>query len=248
MNEKPPPLLRSDIDYNPPPPPLNRGDSTKSWVIGCSAGCLVAALIVGVAGFFVARSLVSTWNEAREKLTSTEPVQFETPSAAGGQDLQGVLNRYNRFREALASRTDAEPLVLTGDDVNVLICFHPDLAALREHARVSIEDDKLTSRLSIPLDGMMESMKGRFLNGEATIRLSLAGGKLHAYIENLQAAGYSVPEPFMRELRKEDVFEDSRTDPEFDALINTLDKIEIEGGKLHIVPKPANERPPAAGN
>ena len=243
MNQNPPPL-RSDIDYNPPQPPPERGDSTKAWVIGCSAGCLVAALVFGVTAFFVFRGLVSTWKETAEKLTSTEPVSFEQPEISEGETRE-LTNRDDRFRTALASGSDTEPLILTGKEANALICSHPDLADLKAHTRLAIEGDRLTSKVSIPLDNMMESMRGRYLNGEATIRLSLANGKLRAYIVELQAGGHSVPEFIMEELRKEDIFEDSRTDPEIEAAINTLEEIRIEEGKLHIVPKPANERPKA---
>ena len=239
MNSQPPPL-QSGIDYSPPPP--KQGGTSKTWVIGCSAGCLLALLLFGVAAFFVVRGLLTAWEEAREKLTSDTPARFETP-VAGESEIREVTERFDRFRDALVSGNDAPPLVLTGEEANWLICFHPDLADLKDHTRVSIEGERLTSEVSLPLDGLMPSMKGRYLNGEATIRLSLANGKINAYIEDLQAEGFSVPEAIMRQLRKENIFEGSETDPEFDSLINNLEEIRIEDGKLRVVPKPASQRP-----
>lgn len=239
MNEPVPPQLPPDIDYQIPPRPEPVSSGTK-WGIGCSIGCLIALLVGGIITYVIVTRIKSGLNAAFDAFSSSTPIAFTTPTADPGT-ISALITRYDAFADAMKNGTDTGPLELTGDEINLLIHNHPDWIELAGHTEVTIQDDQLTGRVSIPLDGV-PLMSGRFFNGTATIRLSLIDGKLEAYLDNIEAGGNPLPPEIASALKSDNIFKNSQSNPEMEKEIQSLKEIRIQGGRLIIVPKPAAER------
>ena len=91
--------------------------------------------------------------------------------------------------------------------------------------------------------GFSKKFKGRYLNGEATIRFALPPGELEVYLVDLKGPTGALPEPAMQEFRKQNLMQDARTDPNFERMFEALEELKVEDGKLWIVPKKAADRP-----
>lgn len=236
MNQPP------DIAYQPPQPKEGLSTGAK-WGIGCSVGCLFTLLIAGVISYVIYVKAKEIGTGILNEYTSETPIVFVAPEADQAS-IDDVISRYDAFSDAMKEGTETSPLTLSEADINLLIYHHPDWKEMAGHTSISIEDDQLTGQLSIPLDELGSLLKGRFLNGSATIRLSLSDGHLEGYMDSIEVANQMVPPEIISELQKDNIFKKSETDPEFREKIRGLDEIRIEGGELIIVPKPAVDRQP----
>lgn len=241
MAHPPIPPLPPDIDYLPPQPSDGMSPGAK-WGIGCSLGCLLLALVVGGLGIFGVIKAKQWGTAMLDQYTADAPLAFEAP-VASPETVAALLERFDAFSAAMREGAEAEPLVLSGDEINLLIHHHPDWQELAGHVSVAIEDDQLTGTLSIPLDPIGGFLAGRFLNGKATLRLALSGESLEAYIEEIEVANQTLPETITRELKGKNLFEDAATDPEFRVTMGALDELRVAEGRLFIVPKPPERRP-----
>ena len=68
-------------------------------------------------------------------------------------------------------------------------------------------------------------------------RMAMAEGKPVLYIENLSVDGRPLPKMFLDKLRKENLLEESATDPEARKLLDKIEELKIENDELHIVPE-----------
>ena len=238
MNQPPP--LQPDIEYRPPQP--SRGLSTGAkWGIGCSIGCLITLLIGGLLAYLAFVKVKEAAVSLLDKFSSTSPVVFSAPPADQAT-IDSVLKRFDDFTEAMKEGRDVAPLALSGEEINLLINYHPEWKELAGHTSVSIDEDKLRCQVSVPLDSLNPFLKGRYFNGDATIRLGLADGKLETYVDDLRVGGKPLPPEVMTELKSANLFQDQHRNPELEELTRSIEAIRIENGRLIIVPQPASER------
>lgn len=223
--------------------PQRRGMSSGAkWTMGCGLGCLFTLLIV-------AGGLYWTYTKAKEfgvgmlnQFTSETAQTFPVPEAEPAQ-VESLVARFDSFGQAMNERRDAEALVLTGDEINLLINNHPEMKEMAGKAQVEIVGDKLFANISVPLGDMGEAVKGRYLNGRASIRLFLLNGTLQGFIDDVEVNGMKIPAPFMAQLKSENIFKGANQDPKFQSSLGALEDLKIENGQIIIVPKPAAERP-----
>lgn len=235
-----PPQLPPDIDYRPPQPHQGMSSGAK-WGVGCSIGCLTLLLIFGCLAFFLyfkSKELVSA---VVDQYTSETPIVFEAPEAEQ-VTIDALVAEFDDFRDAMEQGADTAPLMLTGEEINLLIYHHPDWEQMAGHTQVEIVGDQLTGQISLPLDEVMPLLKGRYVNGKATIRLELSESGLEAYIDSIEVANQAAPPEIITELQKENLLQETQHNPEFRQLMETLESIRIENGQLIIVPKPAADR------
>ena len=230
-------------DYSQPVPrPENKGSGGK-WLLGCSLGCLLSLLLLGGVVFFVVIKAKDLASGAVNHFTSETPVAFDLPEADPAK-LETLLAKFEAFAKAMQDGTETEPLEVTGDDINLIISQHPDWEELSTRTRVAIVDDRLSAEISVPMDDVGDLFKGRYLNGVASIRLSLITGKLEGHVQDVSVAGNPLPASFLTQLRAENLFKDSPRDSKLNAAVDQLQELKIENGRLRLVPKPAAERKP----
>ncbi len=140
-----------------------------------------------------------------------------------------------------------ETLVLTSDDINALLEDDPEL---KGKAYAKIEGNVVKGEISIPLDAIPGG-KGRYLNGEAEFKASLADGVLIVTLDSVEVNGKQIPEEFMKPIRQQNLAKDLYKDEKTSEMIRRLESLEIKDGKiiLKVRPKAAADaaKPTEAG-
>jgi hypothetical protein len=201
-------------------------------------GCIIASILVvlvmilvGVGGFIVYRLITGVV----ESYTATTPLELPKVEMPAEQ-REALKNRVDLFRKAVDAGTPAEPLVLTSDDLNALIDENPDL---KGKVYVRVEGDKVKGSVSIPLDALAESplmtaLKGRYLNGEADLGVSLQNGVLIVILDSIEVNNQKAPESAMTELRKQNLAKELYKDPKMAETIGKFESLTIKDGKIII--------------
>ncbi len=211
----------------------------------CGIGCIVVLLVViglGVGGYFWGKGKVEYFIT---NFTGDKAVPIEAPQGTPEQ-VSAVFARYDGFRSAMAGGKAPTPLVLSDKDINLLMFHHSDFEQVSGKTNVTIEGDKLSAKISMKLDDFPEvvgfpiigwMLKGRYLNGDATVSLSLTEGAPTLFVQDLTVNGMDLPPEVIKELRKENVLKDIKKDENLSKLFERIEEIKVEGGKLYIVPK-----------
>ncbi len=218
-----------------PAPPAKKGLPALAWVgIGCGGLLLLTIIAVTIISIVFFRWMGT--------FMADDPMQFEEVTASQ-EEVQTLLDRFDGFKTALEGNQDAEPLRLTGRDLNLLVAHHPDWLPFQDIVFFEISDGQLGGMLSLPLGEFIPNLQGKYLNGSGQFKIGLHQGDLDIFLQELEVNGQSLPEEFMRDLRREDFYDANSTDPEVDRLIQQLDTIEVEGNEIIITPLPADQRP-----
>lgn len=208
-----------------------------------TAAVLSALIMVGLA--------LAAWVSYRTILryldmyTSTAPVELPR-LATSESERRRALARIKAFHDAVEAGRAVAPLVLSGDDLNTLIQEWP---RLKDRAYLSIEDDRIKAQVSIPLSELKDISltRGRYLNGEAEVKLELDDGRLKLEVISMRAEGKDLP-PMVRDalthadfvLSDEDDDDDGGTEEErrFKRFLGRLESIEVEDGSVVVKPRP----------
>ncbi len=200
--------------------------------------CLMIVVLLMVGGFLTYRSIKGAVSYYIEEYTDTQPYLI-SELYVSGQDEQQVLDRVDNFTKALKEGNHTDPLVLTSDDINILLFQHPDLKFLSEKVYVDIVEDKIEGLVSFPLSEFGGFMTNRYLNGSAVFSFGLIGGRMHVYIDHMDVKSKAIPDSLMVSLRNKNLLENINTNEEFTLAINKLKSITIEDDKIFIVPSNA---------
>jgi len=208
-----------------------RGSVKSCLTIGClSVVVLVAA--VGIGGYFWTKSFLT-----RMVKEYTEPEARSLPTVAlSEEEIRSIIGKLDTFKKEVQEGQAKEPLVLTGDDINALIQYHPDWKDAAGKVHVTIKDNKLRGEVSIPLEKLSPVTKGRYLNGSGALTVNLVSGRLFVFLEELEVKGKSVPDAFMSQIRSKNMVENMNTDPKFSPIVRSLKEIKIEGDRLIVTP------------
>ncbi|MCP4412101.1 MAG: hypothetical protein GY808_05985, partial [Gammaproteobacteria bacterium] len=197
--------------------------------------CLMIVVLLTVGGFLTYRNIKGAVYYYIEEYTDTQPYPI-SQLYVSGKDEQQVLDRVENFTKSLKEGNHTDSLVLTSDDINILLFQHPDLKFLAEKIHVDIVEDKIEGQVSFPLSEFGGFMKNRYLNGSAVFSFGLMSGRLHVYLDYMDVKGKAIPEALMASLRNKNLLEDVNTNEEFTSAINKLQSIIIKDDKIFIVP------------
>jgi hypothetical protein len=233
----------SDYQKFTPPayeePPRQRG----CFFYGCIIASILSLLLVIAVSVFLYLGY-RMLGRAIEEYTSTTPRELPKVEMPAEQ-RQNVADRWTAFRKALEEGRPTEPLVLNSDEINVLIEEQEDLKDLKGMVYVSIDQDKLKGQISIPLEKFVNLglTRGRYLNGEAEIKATIANDVLVVTLESVEVNGKTVPPDAMAQLRGQNVAQDAYKDPKKAAWLRNLQSVEIKDGKLTIKAKDSTKKP-----
>lgn len=203
---------------------------------GCLTGCILALFILmGVLlGLHHLRKMVNNF-------TDSQPTVFPATRSSPEQ-VKELDQRVAAFRAAVEAHQPTAPLALSADDLNALVAAKPEAQALRARFHVAIDADQLKTQVSLPMGQFgVPFFKGRYLNGTATLGLSVRDGKLDVSALAVSAKGNSLPAVYADQLRQNFTTQ-LNMDTNVAAAFAQIQSIEIKDGKLLIVPKP---QPPA---
>jgi len=190
---------------------------------------VVAAL---VASFFAYRALTGMI----EQFTDIEPKDL--PVIEADPDKTAALEEeVQTFADAVEKGTADKPLVLTEEDINTLIQHSEKWQELRGKLYVTIEEGRVSGSVSIPLDDIRLSIvRGRYLNADVTLSISLDHGALEVYFTSIRVKDKPLPEMLMTELTTYNFAQDFLRDPETRDLIRRFEKVEIRDDAVVLVP------------
>lgn len=221
-----------------------RHDQSGGAGVWIAAGCFSMIALLALSGVAMVMAARYALNSMVETYTADSPLDMPMVQVSD-EEYEALKSRVETFNRAMESGETAEPLVFTAEEVNALIQRSVDNVDLSDKVYVSIEDDRVTGEVSIPLAefaGNWEILKGRYINGQGTFRVRLADGRLHVTLEELTVAGESVPEAIMEALRDENLARKMNEDPEFRKSISRLESVEVREGKIFVYPKSPGAR------
>lgn len=216
-------------------PPEAKGVEPKKGH-GCFFyGCIIAIVLVVlcILAVVVAGWATMRWlNTQVEQITDTAPMTL--PKVTLSEDEhKDVRERMDAFKKALDEGKPAT-LTLTGDEITVLI---NDVPEFKDQVAVQIEGEKIKGEISKSLDFFkvpMINTKGRYLNGKAAFKVSLANNTLLVTIDELEVKGKPVPEQFMQSLRNENLAKNVQSNPDQARQVQRLESIVVKDGKITI--------------
>ncbi|MDQ2918670.1 MAG: hypothetical protein M3R10_02190 [Verrucomicrobiota bacterium] len=195
------------MNENPAAPvPPNAGSGC------CGMGC--ATLLALIAFFAIAFVGGGVWaiHHYKNKYTSPEPMKLpevssseessaaesstspSTPAAPNSTAATPVpvkrLSADWKAFEKAGKRNEKAQIALTAAQINSLLQNDKNTSG---RAYVTIENNVARVRLSIPLKNV-PMMKGRYLNGEGTVKASADGDPGKAEITNIVLSGETVPD------------------------------------------------------
>ena len=205
-------------------------------------GCLTLVIVIilgGLAAFFGVRYAGNKLVAALEQYTDTAPTDLPEPVQLSSSRLEELQKRVADFKADIEGDPQGSTLTLTAEEINALVNQDADWQRLKNKVFFNIQNDKLTGQLSLPLDFLagipfLSRLQDRYLNGSATLDVSLRDGRLVAYIESLEVKGQQLPSEFLTELRKQNLAKDIGNDPKVAQEISKLRSIEIQDGKVII--------------
>lgn len=220
-------------------------------------GCMTAvALSVLLALGLAVGALVAyrTMIKYRDMYTALAPAPLPK-LALSEPEREEAVKRAEEFRDAVEEGKELKPLTLTGDDLNALIQEESDL---KDRVFLALEEDKIKAKMSLPLDEFWDAslVQGRYLNGEAEIKLRLRNGALKVELVSMLVDGKPLPKPVRDVLAKSNIFlgdeddedDDDENGPEFErrlkSFLRRVSSIEVKDGVMIVTPRPPS--PPHA--
>jgi hypothetical protein len=214
--------------FTPEPPEAARKQH-GCFFYGCIIASILALLfviLIAVIGYFSFRF----FNQLVQDYTSTTArvlPKVEMPE----EQRKTLKERIEAFRKAVKEGTPTETLVLTSDEINVLIDEEPELKGM---FHVKIEGDELKGQVSIPLEKFANfaMLRGRYLNGEADVKATLDQGVLIVKLDSLEVNGKKVPDEVMKGIRDQNLAKDMYKDEKSAEMMRKLERLEVKDGKI----------------
>lgn len=219
-------------------PPKKRG----CLFYGCLSVTIVAVIMVvmvTIGVLIVRKAYLNTVSQ----FTDTAPTQFE-PVKYSAAEQEALKARVQTFQSGVQQGRDGFELVLSADDLNVLI---QDDAKLRGKLFVAIEADRVKGRISLPLDEVIPAevrkqftkLQGRYLNAEAGFRVALDSGALDVRLEEMTVRGQSLERnrflgSVVKDMKTRNLAQDIQNDPTARENISRLDSLQVRDGKIVI--------------
>jgi hypothetical protein len=220
--------------YEPPLAPVEPVKKPRGcFFYGCVTAICLSLVFLVVVGL-LAYTGYRYYTRMIEQYTSTSPMELPKVDLPPEQ-VEALNARVDAFKKALDTGKDAEPLVLTADEINVLIAKNP---AFKDRVHVEIPGDEIQGQISMPLGQIgLPGLAGRYLNGKASFHVLLTDGQLFVTLRSLEVNGKALPEDVLKSFRKQNLAADFANDPDNAKAIQKLESIEVKDGKLIIKPR-----------
>jgi hypothetical protein len=210
-------------------------------------GCLTVILLVVIsASFMVISAIFITVKLANFVAANAEnaPAPLPVVAAATDEEIKALLEKVESYGKALEGEEgdkNLEPLELTETQLNQLIQKEPEL---KNVVYFDLEPDKITGKVSLPLDPFAEfppfrKLKGKYLSGEGdfTAEITEREGLLVVRLISLKLAnGKALPGAAEAAIGRENLAKDMNANPEVMRIVRKLARIEILKDKVRLVP------------
>ncbi|MDB6124431.1 MAG: hypothetical protein JWQ71_3424 [Pedosphaera sp.] len=217
------------------PPPKKRG----CFFYGCIT-CVILFVVVGIAAFFIARSVVNWANTTLAEYTDDKPMVLPKVEMSA-DERHRLQQRLSAFNDAVQAQSNTPPLILTGREVNALIGTAPEMKELTNYFFITVESNQIRGDVSLPLEKYFRvpfiKFKGRYLNGSGTFNVAKSNGTLLVSIESLESKGKPLPQQQLAQLRHQNLADEFNKNPTNRASLEDYESIEVTNSTIVIRPK-----------
>lgn len=199
-------------------------------------GCLTSVVLLLLASLLVFLGVRFVRNKLNA-YTDAQPLKMPKVEMTDAE-FQILQQRMKAFAAALEQGKALEPLSLNERDLNALIGLSPNTKELADKVHVSLNGNEVKGMVSIPLSGLGWLGKGRYLNGDATFKVSLENGVLIVTAQEIRVKGVPIPESFMGALRRENLAKEAYKDPQNAETIRKFESIQVEDSQVTVKARP----------
>lgn len=199
-------------------------------------GCLTSVVLLLLASLLVFLGVRFVRNKLNA-YTDAQPLKMPKVEMTDAE-FQILQQRMKAFAAALEQGKPLEPLSLNERDLNALIGLSPNTKELADKVHVSLNGNEVKGMVSIPLSGLGWLGKGRYLNGDATFKVSLENGVLIVTAQEIRVKGVPIPESFMGALRRENLAKEAYKDPQNAETIRKFESIQVEDSQVTVKARP----------
>lgn len=200
-------------------------------------GCLTSIVLLLLAGLLVFLGVRFVRNKINA-YTDAQPLKMPKVEMTDAE-FQILQQRMKSFADALEQGKVLEPLTLNERDLNALITLSANTKELADKVHVSLNGTEVKGLVSIPLSGLGWLGRGRYLNGDATFKVSLKNGVLIVTAQEIRVKGLPIPESVMSQLRRENLAKDAYKDPQHAEAIRKFESIQVEDSQVTVKARPA---------
>lgn len=202
---------------------------------GC--GTMVFLFLVLAMMYFVG---VTQLKRFADHVTSPEAAPLPPLAFTQGEKAQ-MRARLSAFAHALTEGKTSDPLVLGGNDLNLLLASTDQFNHMADHVRFRIDEGEVRAELSIPFGDLgSPRYRDRYFNGEGVVKVKVENGKLVVFLDELSVHGRALSKPYhqyLQAIRAINYAQSVNDDPEISAVLERLAAIEIKGSTLTVVPQ-----------
>lgn len=204
-------------------------------VYGCVT-MLVMGVVVILVAFFGARY---GFRKLVDNYTSPTPIKMPAVQLAPNE-IMVLTNRLDAFKVEASTNASEITFSLDANEINALLNTLPELLPYKDTLSVGIKEDVIKAQISLPLDALnLSALKGKFLNGNADVKVSVINGKLDVRLSNLEVNGNKASGAFMTQLQNENLAQDLKLDPDSQRVLERVESIKVEQGRVVIKVKPS---------
>jgi len=201
-------------------------------LIGC--GSLLGLLLIGgIATYFLFWTAV---DRILVGFTTDRPLTI--PHIQMDEATYTALEeRIRDFGSAMEGEAPATPLVLTAEEINVLILRHSKLDNDGAGAVVRILGSQVEAEISIPVGNVLKGLEGRYLNGKAVLAVGVVEERLVAYIQDLRIGDKYLPDQFRERLSRENLLRNAyEKDSDLSNVLSRIRSVEVRDGAIVLTP------------
>jgi hypothetical protein len=199
-------------------------------------GCLTAALVViGV--------VIGLYFGTRKAIKSVvASYTFSTPASVPQLKMSDAEKKQIAAKieeEAKHSLKSSAPLTLNETKLNVLLEESPELQKFSRQIYLKPAGTNLEAQLSLPLDELKSwqqlsaklgpSLKGRYLNGTATLAVAVTNGVLNVHLKDFVVKGKSLPSTFTSVMEPQNLAADANKNANLQSVLARIRSVEVTG-------------------
>ena len=203
--------------------------------ITCIALLLLAGVCVLLGGWYFVHSVNALVTEYTDTVPMALPKVDMPP-----EELARLKARISDFAQALGTRTNIPPLILTSREINALLEDTSEVQKMQLNDKfyVDLEGGEAKAQVSLPLDQLgklpLLHTAGRYLNGAGDLATGLTNAALSVAFTSFQAKGKTLPLQVMATLQQINFADSANRNPTNTDIFRRIDSIEIKDSTLII--------------
>lgn len=179
------------------------------------AGCIIITLLFAMVGGIAAYGIYSGVRQDKDIAVFASEIQEALPTEkASHEEVLDVRKRLSNFATASAAGKPAT-LTLSAHDLNTLV--HNEIALEQVRGTVyfeSIKDDRVQTRIALPINRIAFWKQPRFLNGTAILNVESGDGRIFFRIESMEIPKATPPVGFVERMAQSDLLAPYKDDDE----------------------------------